>query len=746
MHLGIDFGTTFSSAALFVNGEIKRVKEPIRSGYSYPSSAFVDNEGKVLVGQAAENLRGQDISRYWREFKRDLGRTTPSTFGNRRFLPEDLVSEMLKVLKREAEEMVNQQIESATVTIPASYAGYRAELMEQAARDAGFKQVQLLAEPVASAIYYDQGQPLADGERLLVYDLGGGTFDAALMQKRGDRFELLAQPVGDEKLGGRDFDTAIYQHLRQNCSETLNQLLDPRQRDARAMRIRYRVEDWLRDFKHQLSVVETHTDDLPTGDFDAYTLSRDTFQGLIHQQLQTTVDLCNRLVHDAGLKWSQVERILLVGGSCRIPYVRHLLEKRFNCNVVRVDEPELAVCLGAAIEQWKKEEEEQAINTYISQGDIYYGQWEYQLALQNYESALSLNPNNTAAHQGKDLVYRFLKEQQEKEQEKEQEKQKILRFIKEFPEPLLPVTIVTGFLGSGKSTFINEVLENIYREDTKIAVILNEFGETSINNDLIIDGSDILSPPYCSWCKGPCSINNTEELLVDSVYKILERSEKISYLVLETSGMADPLPIALTFLGTELRDMTRLESIITVIDAENFSTYTYLFDSEATQNQITYGDIIILNKVDLFNEADVNLLEVQIRDMKESAIIIRNSYGKVPLALILGLNLFEAEEHFHFDGESENNLVFFESDKPFAVEKFQLFLDNQVTDNIFRAKGIIWFEESNTSHIFHLSGKRFTIDDAKWKDRPQTQLLIIGQDLDREKLIKQLENCRRSGD
>jgi molecular chaperone DnaK len=351
MHLGIDFGTTFSSAALFVNGEIKRVKEPMRSGYSYPSSAFVNKEGKVFVGQAAENQRGQDPSSYRREFKRDLGQKTPSSLGNRKFLPEDLVSEMLKVLKREAEEMVNRQrIESAIVTIPASYAGYRAELMEQAARDAGFKQVQLLPEPVAAAIYYDRGQPLVDGERLLVYDLGGGTFDAALMQKRGDRFELLAQPVGDEKLGGRDFDTAIYQHLRQNCSETLNQLLDPRQRDARAMRIRYRVEDWLRDFKHQLSVVETHTDDLPIGDFD-YTMSRSTFQGLIHQQLQTTVDLCDRLVRDAGLTWSQVGKVLLVGGSCRIPYVRQLLEKRFNCNVVRVDEPELAVCLGAAIYQ-----------------------------------------------------------------------------------------------------------------------------------------------------------------------------------------------------------------------------------------------------------------------------------------------------------------------------------------------------------------------------------------------------------
>ncbi len=107
--------------------------------------------------------------------------------------------------------------------------------------------------------------------------------------------------------------------------------------------------DWLRDFKHQLSVVEAHTDDLPVGDFDVYTLSRETFQGLIHQQLQTTVDLCDRLVTSAGLEWEQVGRILLVGGSCRIPYVRQLLEEQLHRPVVRVDEPELAVCLGAAI-------------------------------------------------------------------------------------------------------------------------------------------------------------------------------------------------------------------------------------------------------------------------------------------------------------------------------------------------------------------------------------------------------------
>ena len=399
MYLGIDFGTTFSSAALFVNGEIKRVKEPMRSGYSYPSSAFVNKEGKVFVGQAAENQRGQDPSSYRREFKRDLGQKIPSSLGNRKFLPEDLVSEMLKVLKQEAEEMVNHRIESATVTIPASYAGYRTELMEQAAQDAGFKQVQLLPEPVAAAIYYDRGQPLVDGERLLVYDLGGGTFDAALMQKRGDRFELLAQPVGDEKLGGRDFDTAIYQHLRQNCSETLNQLLDPRQRDARAMRIRYMVEDWLRDFKHQLSVVETHTDDLPIGDFDAYTLSRETFQELIHQQLQTTVDLCDRLVRDAGLKWSQVGRVLLVGGSCRIPYVRQLLEKRFNCNVVRVDDPELAVCLGAAIYQTMSTAEK-AIEVFNQA----YDEIDINSQLRGYNEAIALNPKLTEAYYNRGIL------------------------------------------------------------------------------------------------------------------------------------------------------------------------------------------------------------------------------------------------------------------------------------------------------------------------------------------------------
>ena len=353
IHLGIDFGTTFSSAAILINGEIKRVKEPSKLGYSFPSSIFVDKQGKVFVGQFAENQRFQDTSSYIREFKRELGKTMSSTWGIRKFLPEDLVSEMFKVLKQEAEKMVNQPIDGVIATIPASYTGYRSELMEKAARDAGFKQVQLLPEPVAAAIYYEHpssgGKPLAKGEVLLVYDLGGGTFDAALLQKQGDGYQMLAQPVGDENLGGSNFDWAMYQDLQNQCSVTLRALLNPRAQEERAMKTRLRVKDWLREFKHQLSSVERHTDDLPVGDFESYTLTRQRFEEMIHPQLQTTCGLCNQLVASAGLRWEQVGKILLVGGSCRIPYVQRLLYSQFKRPVEWVDELELAVCLGAAI-------------------------------------------------------------------------------------------------------------------------------------------------------------------------------------------------------------------------------------------------------------------------------------------------------------------------------------------------------------------------------------------------------------
>lgn len=350
------------------------------------------------------------------------------------------------------------------------------------------------------------------------------------------------------------------------------------------------------------------------------------------------------------------------------------------------------------------------------------------------------------------------------------------------PKVGLPVTIITGFLGSGKTTLLNYILSN--QQGLKTAVLVNEFGEIGIDNELIVQTDDSNNMVELSNGCICCTINND---LMEAVYKVLERQEQIDYLVVETTGLADPLPVALTFLGSELRDLTRLDSIVTVVDSENFSLD--LFNSEAAYNQIAYGDIILLNKADLVDEANIDALEVRIRDIKEGARILRTVKGQAPLGALLSVGLFESDKYFnpedahgHHNHESHhahddhsacdhdhghcthdhdhdhdhdhhhhhhsNHLendgftsVSFESDRPFSIRKFQHFLDNQLPTNVFRAKGILWFDESPKRHIFHLSGKRFSLDDDDWKGAPKNQLVLIGQNLNHEELRSQIEHC-----
>ena len=192
---------------------------------------------------------------------------------------------------------------------------------------------------------------------------------------------------------------------------------------------------------------------------------------------------------------------------------------------------------------------------------------------------------------------------------------------------------------------MNHILAN--QEGLKTAVLVNEFGEIGIDHELIVKTTDEMVE-LTNGCIC-CSINDE---LLNTVYKVLERPEPPDYLVVETTGLADPLPVAMTFLGSDLRNETRLDSIITVIDAENFGEE--ILDTEVGRAQVLYGDILMLNKSDLVPPERLKELEGMLGEIKTDARFLHSVKGDVPLPLLLSVGLFESDKVVEEQAQEEH--------------------------------------------------------------------------------------------
>ncbi|GIG41132.1 Hsp70 family protein [Cellulomonas phragmiteti] len=344
--LGVDVGTSRTAAAVWRDGRATTVGLGDRTD-TIPSAVLLRSDGALLVGDAAVRRGVLEPERLARGFKRRLGDPTGLLLGDDELDPVELTGAVLRHVVDTVRAREGGEPDHVTLTHPATWGSLRRDLLVEAAGHARLADVGLLAEPVAAAVHYAALDRLPVGAVVAVYDLGGGTFDATVVVRTADGYELRGEPGGDEHIGGEDVDEAVLRHVVAALGRAWTSLdtQDPAVLAALAA-----VKDQAVLAKEALSSdVEAVVPVLLPGLTRQVRLTRGELETAIRIDVLRTVDTLARTVDSAGVRPADLHAVLLTGGSSRIPLVSELLAAEVGAPVVVDAHPKYAVCLGAAL-------------------------------------------------------------------------------------------------------------------------------------------------------------------------------------------------------------------------------------------------------------------------------------------------------------------------------------------------------------------------------------------------------------
>jgi molecular chaperone DnaK len=349
---GVDLGTTNSCISRLEAG-VPRVIA-IDGDEIVPSVVLFEGD-RVLVGREAQNLELSAPERCVRSVKRRMGRGPDYAIAGSVYTPEQVSAEILRALKRGAEQATGLTVRDVVITVPAYFDDAQRRATLNAGELAGLNVLRLLNEPTSASLIYDRvghAQPTDAPEIVLIYDLGGGTFDVSVLEVFGGVREVRST-AGNSQLGGDDFDELLYRHFIDHLRQTRQ--VDVRD-DARA---RAKLRNLAERTKIALSAVleQRVSDEFVAVDASGapvhldLSVTRDELEGLMRPLLESTIELSRRALDDAKLTNEALSRICLVGGSTRIPLVRALLAEAFpDAEVHEEISPDLAVALGASVQ------------------------------------------------------------------------------------------------------------------------------------------------------------------------------------------------------------------------------------------------------------------------------------------------------------------------------------------------------------------------------------------------------------